>query len=97
METDGKSEQHVGVLNAFLGSCPRGTPLIANGEKGINGLLISNAMRLSAWLKKEIEIPFDEDLFYRELMKRVKTSAANKRLKNIVADTSGHTMSEIPG
>ncbi|NLM79563.1 MAG: Gfo/Idh/MocA family oxidoreductase [Clostridiales bacterium] len=89
VETDGKSEQHVGVLNAFAGAVLRGTPLIANGEKGINGLLISNAMHLSAWLKKEIEIPFDEDLFYRELMKRVKTSRRKQEVKNIVADTSG--------
>ncbi|HOB36770.1 MAG TPA: Gfo/Idh/MocA family oxidoreductase [Candidatus Avimonas sp.] len=89
VETDGKSEQHVGVLNAFAGAVLRGTPLIANGEEGINGLLISNAMHLSAWLKKEIEIPFDEDLFYRELMKRVKTSRRKQEVKNIVADTSG--------
>lgn len=89
VETDGKSEQHVGVLNAFAGAVLRGTPLIANGEEGINGLLISNAMHLSAWLKKEIEIPFDEDLFYRELMKRVKMSRRKQEVKNIVADTSG--------
>lgn len=89
VETDGKSEQHVGVLNAFAGAVLRGTPLIANGEEGINGLLISNAMHLSAWLKKEIEIPFDEDLYYRELMKRVKMSRRKQEVKNIVADTSG--------
>lgn len=88
-ETDGSSEQHVGVLNAFAGAILRGTPLVAGGEEGINGLMISNAMHLSAWLDKEIELPFDEDLFYEELMKRVKTSRRKEGFQSVVADTSG--------
>lgn len=74
VETDGKSEQHMGVLNAFAAAILRGEPMIAGGEEGINGLTLSNAMHLSAWLGKEVVLPFDEDLFYDELMKRVKTS-----------------------
>ena len=31
-------------------------------------------MHLSGWLGKDVEIPFDEDLFKDELMKRVATS-----------------------
>ncbi len=89
VETDGKSEQHVGVLNAFASAVLHGTPLIANGEEGINGLTLSNAMHLSAWLKKEITLPFDEDLYYNELMKRVKTSRRKENVSEIVSDTSG--------
>lgn len=74
VETDGRSEQHSGVLNAFAGAVLHGTPLIAEGEEGINGLILSNAMHLSAWTGKDITLPFDEDLYYDELMKRVKTS-----------------------
>ncbi len=70
VETDGKSEQHAGVLNAFAGAILRGEPLIAGGEEGIRGLTLSNAMHLSAWLGKAVEIPFDEDLYLEELMKR---------------------------
>jgi len=88
VETDGKSEQHVGVLNAFASAILHGTPLIARGEEGINGLTLSNAMHLSAWLNREIELPLDEDLFYEELMKRVSTSRRKEVTQAVVADTS---------
>lgn len=89
VETDGQSPQHVGVLNAFAAAILRGEPLVAGGEEGINGLTLSNAMHLSAWLGKEISLPFDEDLFYHELMKRVKTSRRKENINAVVADTSG--------
>ena len=74
LETDGETPQHDGVINAFAGAVLRGEPLVAGGEEGINGLILSNAMHLSSWTGKTIELPFDEDLFYDELMKRVATS-----------------------
>lgn len=89
VETDGKDPQHVGVLNAWGGAILRGEPLVAGGEEGINGLTLSNAMHLSSWLDKEITLPFDEELYYNELMKRVATSKRKTNVKEVVADTSG--------
>ncbi|MGN0556227.1 MAG: Gfo/Idh/MocA family protein, partial [Acutalibacteraceae bacterium] len=66
--TDGKNEQHVGVINAWGGAILRGEPLVAGGEEGINGLTLSNAMHLSSWLGKAVELPLDEELYYNELM-----------------------------
>ncbi len=74
VETDGKNEQHPGVLNAFADHILHGGKLIADGREGIRGLTLSNAMHLSAWTGKKIDLPLDEDLFREELMKRVKTS-----------------------
>lgn len=88
IETDGKNENHPGVLNAFAAAILRGEPLIAGGEEGINGLTLSNAMHLSAWLDKEVEIPFDEELYYELLMKRVATSRRKENVNSVVADTS---------
>ncbi|MBQ7624733.1 MAG: Gfo/Idh/MocA family oxidoreductase [Clostridia bacterium] len=88
VETDGQSPQHVGVLNAFAGNILHGTPLVARGEEGINGLTISNAMHLSSFLGKPVDIPFSEDLYYEELMKRVKTSKKKTTVDEFVADTS---------
>ena len=65
METDGSNPQHNGVLNAFADAILRGGELVADGKEGINGLMISNAIHLSAFLNREIELPFDEDLFMR--------------------------------
>lgn len=89
VETDGKSEQHVGVLNAFAAAILRDEPLVASGEEGIFGLTLSNAMHLSAWLGKEITLPFDEELFWQELMKRVKTSRRKDPSAAVYANTAG--------
>ncbi len=87
VELDGKNEQHIGVINAWGGAILRGEPLVAPGEEGINGLLLSNAMHLSSWLNQEVTIPFDEDLYYEELMKRVATSRRKETGKAVFADT----------
>ena len=88
VETDGKNPRHVGVLNAFADAILHGGKLVADGREGINGLTISNAMHLSSFLDKEVEIPFDEDLYYKELMKRVATSKRKDDVKTVFADTS---------
>ncbi len=88
-ETDGQNPQHVGVLNAFAGRILRGEPLIADGREGLNGLTISNAMHLSAFLGHPVDLPFDEDLYYDELMKRAATSRRKENVKAVFADASG--------
>lgn len=68
----GDYPEHPGVLAAFVAKI-RGTgELYARGEEGINGLTISNAIYLSSWLGKTVELPLDEDLFLSELQKRCK-------------------------
>ena len=87
VETDGKNEQHVGVMNSFAASILRNEPLVAEGYEGINGLTISNAMHLSSWLGKEIVIKdFDHDMFYNLLMERVKTSRRKTVVKEVKVD-----------
>lgn len=88
IETDGMNEQHIGVFKAFADRILNGGPLIAEGREGINGLTLSNAMYLSSWLDKTVDIPFDEDLFLKELDKRRKLSK-KKEDKGIVFDTKG--------
>ncbi len=89
VETDGENPQHVGVLNAWAAAILRGEPLVANGREGINGLTISNAMHLSSFTGKTVELPLDEDLFYEELMKRAKTSRRKTTGASVFADTEG--------
>jgi predicted dehydrogenase len=69
-EIEDDNPQHAGVIRSFAGNILRGEPLVAEGSEGINGLILSNAMHLSSWLGKTVEIPFDEDLFLAELNKR---------------------------
>ena len=59
---------------AFCAAILRDETLYIPGEEGIKGLTLSNAIMLSSWLNKTVELPLDEDLFYDELMKRAATS-----------------------
>ncbi len=82
IDVNARSGGHPAVLNAFAAHILRGEPLLANGREGINGLTISNAMHLSAWTGKTVELNnLDHDLYYEELMKRVATS---RRKANVV-------------
>ena len=87
-ETDGLNLQHMGVINAFAARILHGDALVAGGAEGINGLTLSNAMHLSSWLGKTIELPLDEDVYYEELMKRVATSRRRTEVKEAYADTA---------
>ena len=78
VQTDGQNPQHAGVMRSFAGAILRGEPLIADGAEGINGLTISNAMHLSSWLRRPVELPLDEDLFLRELNKKIASSKVKK-------------------
>lgn len=87
VETDGENPQHIGVVNAWGGAILRGTPLVADGREGINGLMLSNAMHLSAFTGKKTELPFDEELYYSELMKKVAVSRKKENKPTVFADT----------
>jgi hypothetical protein len=86
VETDGENPQHSGVLNAFADAILHGGELVARGEEGIRGLTLSNAMHLSAFMGKPVEIPFDDDLYYEELMKRVRTSRRKTNVREVIAE-----------
>ncbi|MBQ2933525.1 MAG: Gfo/Idh/MocA family oxidoreductase [Clostridia bacterium] len=89
IEIESKNPQHIGVVNAWAGKILHGTPLIAEGAEGLKGVILSNAMHLSDFLGREVEIPFDEDLYYEELMKRVATSKKKENVTATFADTNG--------
>ena len=90
VETDGENPQHAGVLNAFAAHILHGTPLTARGEEGLNELLLSNAMYLSAWLNKTVEMPFDEALFLKLLNQKRAGSQQKKRRDRTFATDHSH-------
>ena len=76
-------------MRAFVGNILRGEPLVARGEEGINGLMLSNAMHLSSWTNETVALPIDEDLFLEKLNALRATSAKKDEVKEVTADTSG--------
>ena len=83
-------EQHVGILKNYTEALLEGTPLLAPGEEGINGLTISNAIHLSGWTGETIPIAdFPHERYYELLQEKIKASTVVKKENNVVADTKG--------
>jgi predicted dehydrogenase len=73
---EGKESGHNGIIQNWVDAALKGTPLLAPGEEGIKGLMISNAMLLSTWTDNWVDIPIDEDLFYTHLQQKIASSQA---------------------
>lgn len=69
-----EKDGHLLTTQNFTDAIRNGTSLIAPGEEGIKGLMLSNAMHLSAWTDSWVDLPIDEELFLSHLRERMKTS-----------------------
>lgn len=57
-------QQHSGVLENFAQHILNDTPLIADGQEGINGVRLANAIHLSSWTGEKVALAeFDDDKY----------------------------------
>ena len=88
--------KHIIVTEAFAEAIRAGSPkpLVAEGPEGINGLGLGNAIMLSSWLGKTVEIPLDEDLYESRLQELIRTSRFQKTVTGdgTVVDVSASLM-----
>jgi len=89
VETDGKNDQHVGIMNNFANAVLGIEPLFVEGVEGINGVQLMDSMMLSQWLEKEVALPIDDDLYLAELNKRIATGRTKEGVVETVLDTEG--------
>lgn len=75
---NGRETGHAGITANWVDAILKGTPLLAPGIEGINGLQISNAMHLSAWTDDWVNIPVDEELYYEKLKTKIDGSTYRK-------------------
>jgi predicted dehydrogenase len=75
---NGKETGHAGITTNWVEAILKGTPLLAPGIEGINGLQISNAMHLSAWTDNWVSIPVDEELYHQNLNEKIESSTFKK-------------------
>lgn len=68
-------EQHIAILTNFAANILQDEPLIAPGIEGINAVELFNAIYLSSWIGEEVEVPVNEDIFLRELERRIEEEA----------------------
>lgn len=83
-------EQHVGILKNFTSAILKGTPLLAPGYEGINGLTISNSIHYSAWTNGWADVKnFPHDEFYNLLQEKIANSTVVKKEIQLTTDTEG--------
>lgn len=86
----GGGEGHVGIMKNFTNAILHGEKLLAPGEEGIHGLLISNAIHYSSWTDTLVDLErFDHDHFYELLQEKIANSTVKKSVVNQVVDVSG--------
>lgn len=64
--------QHIAVLENFAANILHGTPLLAPGADGINGVRLANAIHLSSWTGREVPLHYDDEEYLAELNKRIR-------------------------
>ena len=89
VETDGKNPQHVGILNNFANAILGLEPLFVDGQEGLNGVELMDAMLLSTWLDKTVSLPIDDEQYYAELQKRIASGRDKKNVVEQVLNTEG--------
>lgn len=88
--TDGIETAHQGITTDWVNGILKGTPLLAPGVEGINGLTISNAMHLSSWTDSWVDLPLDEGFFYQMLQDKINKSSFKKEVEaDKTLDVSG--------
>ncbi len=85
VELQGETTGHAGICNNIANAILGLEEVYAPASDGIHGVALANAMLLSTWLDKAIDIPFDDELFYEELKKRIATSKPRESDDSVVA------------
>ena len=76
-----RGSAHARILQNFVNSILYGEELIAPGCDGIKGLSVSNAIHLSDWTKKTVELPIDASLYKELLEERIKNSSGKGKIE----------------
>ena len=81
-------DQHGLLLANFAAAILSGAPLVAPAEDAIHAVALANAMLLSAWQERTVELPFDAAVYEQELARRIRTSRppAIARRADVIAD-----------
>lgn len=84
--TYGTGEQHVGIMKNFANAILNKAPLIAPAAEGIHSVELANAMLLSAFEDRTVELPIDAPAYETLLKKKIETSTFVKETRESAAE-----------
>jgi predicted dehydrogenase len=79
---------HALVLETFANAILRGDKLVAAAPEGLNGLMLGNAIMLSSFQGRPVDLPFDEDAYEARLMELIQASSFQKVVRDVQSDLS---------
>ncbi|MDD5350020.1 MAG: hypothetical protein PHQ12_07400, partial [Chthoniobacteraceae bacterium] len=79
----GIGEQHNGILKNFVEAVLDHKPLLAPAEEGIHSVELANAMLMSAFLDRTIDLPLDGNAFAALLREKIAHSKGAEKLARI--------------
>lgn len=71
---EGHGGQHNEILQNFTDAILDGAPLMAPGEEGIYSVELANAVLLSSWTGRAVDLPLNGTVYEEELNKKIATS-----------------------
>ena len=79
IEIEGENPQHRGILRNVTNTLLGKEELYAPAEDGLNGVMLANAMHLSAFENRTVDMPFPAKRFKKHLDKMIKKSKSGKK------------------
>lgn len=83
----GHGEQHNGILKNFTRAILHGEPLIAPAREGIHSVELANAMLMSSFTGKTVELPLNGNAYAKLLKQKIANSKFKKKVVENVAAT----------
>ncbi|PIE32415.1 oxidoreductase [candidate division KSB3 bacterium] len=77
---------HKFVIENFINAVLQGEELIAPATEGLNSVMLGNAILLSSFRKKTVDIPIDEDAYEKKLQEQIANSEFQKIERTIDAN-----------
>ena len=75
----GHGGQHAAILQNFSDAIATGRPLLAPAAEGMRSVELVNAMLLSAWTNRTVELPLDGALYARWLRRKIAAARGRAR------------------
>lgn len=86
--TSSSDAGHAHVIEAFANTILHGGALIAQASEGLNSLMLGNAIMLSQFEGRPVDLPLDEEAYAARLLERVQTSNFQKTIRPLDVDLS---------
>jgi predicted dehydrogenase len=76
---EGHGGQHVTIMQNFVAAIAEGAPLIAPAEEGINSVELANAMLLSTFEDRAVDLPLDGARYEKALKEKIAQSKRTRK------------------